>query len=618
MTQKGRECLILWVSSLILIILGFVFDAMSKPNGELDVYYQVESCLSKERSFAVTGVSYFDVFVMRGAPADGEQPGTACSVTPGLAPVTSITLEEDDGFRKDGKYASVLALPEKAYAITAFSIVDAEGSVVLPTAVVSLGPDEAYPWAVEASAISYPTASPPSTAAPSPTSSTKATTPTCKAGGSCDNTCSYSFDGTCDDGGANSAYSVCSLGKDCADCGCRYPAGEPSRRRLLYASTSIGDADADEGAAASAAETLPAASVVTPAGGRRGTRRLLKGGSSSGGWSSSRSSSGSYSSGSSYSSSRGGGYVSGASRSSFTSTATRTSYSTSYTTSTRTYGSRRYGGSNTYYVGNRYYYMGGSPYYYSYGYGWYNPGVNLFIVSRYSYGCYSCYGGYRTCYSCSGCTSRRGCSGGRTEQVLTQSYDRYELSVEFTVSPRWPLTLKLDNFTMFIPRGATGNPSSAPTVPPSGYFTFVTSDGDTFETIAGWCGAIGWITFVFCSIFIALKFGDLFPFETGSQRPRFTTQFSDFNFSSAMSYRPQTISQPIAMAQPTVSVAQPTVSVAQPMAIPMTQPVAQPTAQPVAVAQPVSGQQMMPVARYVSPPTSPPEHTRESGATKDE
>ena len=69
MTQKGRECLILWVSSFILIILGFVFDAMSKPNGEIDIYYQVESCLSKERSFAVTGVSYFDVFVMRGAPA---------------------------------------------------------------------------------------------------------------------------------------------------------------------------------------------------------------------------------------------------------------------------------------------------------------------------------------------------------------------------------------------------------------------------------------------------------------------------------------------------------------------------------------------------------------------
>ena len=618
MTQKGRECLILWVSSLILIILGFIFDAMSKPNGELDVYYQVESCLSKERSFAVTGVSYFDVFVMRGAPADGEQPGTACSVTPGLAPVTSITLEEDDGFRKDGKYASVLALPEKAYAITAFSIVDAEGSVVLPTAVVSLGPDEAYPWAVEASAISYPTASPPSTAAPSPTSSTKATTPTCKAGGSCDNTCSYSFDGTCDDGGANSAYSVCSLGKDCADCGCRYPAGEPSRRRLLYASTSIGDADADEGAAASAAETLPAASVVTPAGGRRGTRRLLKGGSSSGGWSSSRSSSGSYSSGSSYSSSRGGGV--------------------------------RVGGFALVLHLHRHAHLLLHVVYHQHAHLRLTPlrrlqhllcrqslllhgGLALLLLVR-----------LRLVQPRRQLVHRQPLQlrlllvlrrlpnvllvlwlhfaswllGGRTEQVLTQSYDRYELSVEFTVSPRWPLTLKLDNFTMFIPRGATGNPSSAPTVPPSGYFTFVTSDGDTFETIAGWCGAIGWITFVFCSIFIALKFGDLFPFETGSQRPRFTTQFSDFNFSSAMSYRPQTISQPIAMAQPTVSVAQPTVSVAQPMAIPMTQPVAQPTAQPVAVAQPVSGQQMMPVARYVSPPTSPPEHTRESGATKDE
>lgn len=41
------------------------------------------------------------------------------------------------------------------------------------------------------------------------------------AGGraTCTNTCSYSSDGDCDDGGPGSEYSSCSLGSDCVDCG---------------------------------------------------------------------------------------------------------------------------------------------------------------------------------------------------------------------------------------------------------------------------------------------------------------------------------------------------------------------------------------------------------------
>ncbi|MCB9203501.1 MAG: hypothetical protein H6603_00875 [Flavobacteriales bacterium] len=35
----------------------------------------------------------------------------------------------------------------------------------------------------------------------------------------CDNTCSYAYDGTCDDGGQGSSYSLCDCGTDCADCG---------------------------------------------------------------------------------------------------------------------------------------------------------------------------------------------------------------------------------------------------------------------------------------------------------------------------------------------------------------------------------------------------------------
>mmetsp|Transcript_12948 Transcript_12948/g.25042 ORF Transcript_12948/g.25042 Transcript_12948/m.25042 type:complete len:1027 (+) Transcript_12948:330-3410(+) len=41
------------------------------------------------------------------------------------------------------------------------------------------------------------------------------------AGGGCSNTCGYAGDGDCDDGGAGSEYSFCTLGSDCTDCGNR-------------------------------------------------------------------------------------------------------------------------------------------------------------------------------------------------------------------------------------------------------------------------------------------------------------------------------------------------------------------------------------------------------------
>ena len=37
----------------------------------------------------------------------------------------------------------------------------------------------------------------------------------------CSNTCSYSYDSECDDGGPGSDYSICGFGTDCADCGVR-------------------------------------------------------------------------------------------------------------------------------------------------------------------------------------------------------------------------------------------------------------------------------------------------------------------------------------------------------------------------------------------------------------
>jgi hypothetical protein len=41
--------------------------------------------------------------------------------------------------------------------------------------------------------------------------------------GLCSDTCRYAGDGACDDGGPGSSYAVCALGTDCTDCGAREP-----------------------------------------------------------------------------------------------------------------------------------------------------------------------------------------------------------------------------------------------------------------------------------------------------------------------------------------------------------------------------------------------------------
>jgi hypothetical protein len=40
--------------------------------------------------------------------------------------------------------------------------------------------------------------------------------------GLCDDTCNYSGDGDCDDGGPNADFQACNFGSDCSDCGSRY------------------------------------------------------------------------------------------------------------------------------------------------------------------------------------------------------------------------------------------------------------------------------------------------------------------------------------------------------------------------------------------------------------
>lgn len=42
----------------------------------------------------------------------------------------------------------------------------------------------------------------------------------------CDDTCTWAFDGECDDGGEFSDYSICALGTDCSDCGDRVSEGD--------------------------------------------------------------------------------------------------------------------------------------------------------------------------------------------------------------------------------------------------------------------------------------------------------------------------------------------------------------------------------------------------------
>ena len=37
----------------------------------------------------------------------------------------------------------------------------------------------------------------------------------------CNNTCSFAFDGACDDGGPGASFDLCDYGTDCGDCGSR-------------------------------------------------------------------------------------------------------------------------------------------------------------------------------------------------------------------------------------------------------------------------------------------------------------------------------------------------------------------------------------------------------------
>ena len=357
-TPKGRGYVGCLSIGVLLIIAGAVLEGLGTPNGDLGLYYQIDACRSEAASFTVAGRGSFHAYVMRGAPDSGDPPATACPTAITPAGPTSITLEEDDGYRGSASYAPVLVLPRSSYAALSVSIKDQTGKILFPLLTLSLGPNDNYPWMVEPSAIIASSAA--ASAGPEPAAGQK--TSTAGSGAcACSNTCAYSSDGSCDDGGAGSEYSACKAGEDCADCSSRCSSSS-SRRLLFGAAASAGAAAPADPRRGDEAELDGGGSVrSSDMDAPPGSRRLLKGGSSS---SSSSSGGGSYSSGSAYSSGSSGAR----SRSDFTSTATRRT--TSPATTTRTYGSHTYGGRSSYSVGGTNYYYGSRRYSYGYAGGW--------------------------------------------------------------------------------------------------------------------------------------------------------------------------------------------------------------------------------------------------------
>lgn len=166
-TPLGHQALAVVLLSILLIVLGFVFQAAAVPNGELKALYTLDACLNSSATFpdprATQGARPYRVWTLRQG-TEGELPSTACPTTfAAAAPQSaSITLEETDGgsdgvadgrgYRKESEYHPTFFLPSGAYALVSYSLVDTDGTVLLPTATVSIGPDAAYPWAANGGA----------------------------------------------------------------------------------------------------------------------------------------------------------------------------------------------------------------------------------------------------------------------------------------------------------------------------------------------------------------------------------------------------------------------------------------------------------------------------------
>lgn len=414
---------------LTLLISGYVLQGLDFDNGELAVFANVKLCYDATKGFTVGGVTWDPLLVH--LPAVSSPSGYACPISPPQPGQVEVFMNNDWAWAPDKTYMPVVLLPQGAYALLSYSVVDATGNTLVASKESSLGPSNSYPWTMAGA-----TTAPSGYVAPAATDGC-----TCFSG-----SCSYESDGVCDDGGAGSEYSLCSKGSDCFDCGPR--CGEPA--------------------------LPPSPSLPPPAltGGRRlvasdGGRQLLKGGSWGG-------------TGGRTSTSRSGAWGS--------SKPTRVTYTGSSSGTTRYY-----------YVGG-YYYRGGSSSSYEYGDKAIESGAQLNTVTPYE--------------------STVSVSLGRTEPsptTLSGPLDRYVVD-GFTLpappkgSVQWPLRLQLDNVTVFVKRGHTGERGL--------FFSFATSANDDLDE---WANAksdqlltAGWIMTVVFFYMLFKMGGEGFPVIIGA------------------------------------------------------------------------------------------------------
>ena len=253
---------------------------------------------------------------------------------------------------------------------------------------------------------------------------------------------------------------------------------------------------------------------------------------------------------------------------------------------------------HSYYAGGRYYYGGYRPYNYYYGNNVFLYGAVFYSVGPRGYGCYSCgHYGYR-----GGCNSRRSC-GDSAPTTAMVNLDRYQIDLTFTApadESRWPLTVRMYNATVFVPRrtmsDGTGNAGQI-TRDTRIYLNFFTESGDTYDTLRallhglGWPGAIITLLVMLCNKKAFCPSPEDLDEDSRNPIPR--------NLRPAVQEM-QAVQGYAQQPQPMGYVQQPQMGYAQ--AMPMAQPMGMAQAMPVAYP---SGQQPMPVA-YPSNPPSPP------------
>eukprot|EP00322_Chrysochromulina_rotalis_P014858 CAMPEP_0115830794 /NCGR_PEP_ID=MMETSP0287-20121206/1802_1 /TAXON_ID=412157 /ORGANISM="Chrysochromulina rotalis, Strain UIO044" /LENGTH=406 /DNA_ID=CAMNT_0003284111 /DNA_START=59 /DNA_END=1279 /DNA_ORIENTATION=+ len=375
----------------------------------------------------------------------GMLPGNACPVLPTEAPQINITLEKSDGWRFDAPYRPIFLLPAGSYVSIELEIVDSSGKNVLHRETLALGPDDSYPWMVPVSQIS---------SAPQMHSMAYA------GATACGDTCRYSSDGVCDDGGPGATFAHCENATDCADCGSR----PPGERRLKESSTLFMPQQALPWEASSTEGDIPTP-TPTP-----GTRQLLKGGGGSHG---------------------GRPSVVGRDRWGGMPVTRRTTH-TPHTPQTN---------AGVYYVvAGRSYGVSTRAYEYEQASAVYGRHEAILVVGSEGYGCYSCSGDERTCQNCpDDCTKREQCAGERPTDVQ-YALDRYELGITLHIpeegSSRWPMRMRIHDATIFISRGSL--PSTGADV----MLSFYTQDGLAWQSAYDIITPCGWILVVvgFCCV----------------------------------------------------------------------------------------------------------------------